>query len=158
VCCELADVSHDFGHRTAALEQTRAAWAYAEIIGHNSLRTWCRSMQAWLAMLDGRPQQAVALAHSGQRYAAGNAASDQRLYSMEGVALAQIGDGPGALRAFALARDSMEQISGIDDFYDEIGGGFTADQAKQHVNAANGLSTLRLVAPAVEAAETGIRL
>lgn len=158
ICCALADASHSFGYRTAALEQTRAAWAYAEIIGHNSLRVWCRSMQSWLAFLEKQPQNAVRLAQSGHRWAADNEASHQRLYSMEGTALALMGDREGALDAFNSARDSRERITGTDDFFDDVGGLFGAEPAKQFQNSANGLILLGMAPEAAEAAQTAISL
>ncbi|ORT60099.1 hypothetical protein BKD26_10920 [Streptomyces sp. CB03238] len=158
VCCLLAEASQTFGYRAAALEQTRAAWAYAEIIGHNSIRTWCRSAQSWYAYRDQRPGSAVALARSGLRLAGRNEASKQRLHSMEGTALAALGDRDGALHAFRLAQEARERMSGADDFFDEVGGVFTADPAKQFHNTANGLILLGLADEAADAAGSSIRL
>ena len=60
LCGLLANVSTDLGYRDAAAEQARAAWAYGDIIGHNSLRAWTRGMQALIEYWSGRPQHAVA--------------------------------------------------------------------------------------------------
>lgn len=158
VCCLLADASQAFGYRAAALQQTRSAWAYAEIIGHDSIRAWCRSAQSWYAYRDQRPDTAAALAASGRRFAEQNEASKQRLYSMEGNALAAIGDKEGALRVFRLADEAREGISGPDDFFDDVGGVFTADAAKQFCNSANGLISLGMAAEAAEAAQAAIDL
>ncbi|MFC5719300.1 hypothetical protein ACFP1Z_03750 [Streptomyces gamaensis] len=142
LCCLLADVSHTFGYYSAALEQTRAAWAYAEIVGHDSMRVWCRAAQSWYAYRDQRPQAAAALARSGQRFAGRNEASKQRLYSMEGTALASMGDVDGALRAFRLAEEARDRMSGLDDFFDEVGGIFTADRARQFHTVSTGMISL----------------
>jgi hypothetical protein len=55
LCGLLANASTDLGHRDAAAEQARAAWAYGEIIGHNGLRAWTRGMQALIEYWSGRP-------------------------------------------------------------------------------------------------------
>lgn len=158
VCCLLAEASQMFGYRAAALQQTRSAWAYAELIGHDSIRAWCRSAQSWYAYRDQRPEAAVALAASGQRFAEQNEASKQRLYSMEGNALAALGDKQGALRVFRLAEEARDRVSGPDDFFDEVGGVFTADPAKQLHNTANGMITLGEATDAAEAARAAICL
>lgn len=156
VCCLLADASQSFGYRAAALQQTRSAWAYAEIIGHDSIRAWCRSAQSWYAYRDQRPDTAATLAASGRRFAEQNEASKQRLYSMEGNALAAIGDKEGALRVFRLADEARERISGPDDFFDDVGGVFTADAAKHFCNSAHGMISMGMAAEAAESAKAAI--
>ncbi|MCH6161680.1 hypothetical protein [Streptomyces marispadix] len=158
VCCLLADASQMFGHRAAALQQTRSAWAYAEIIGHDSIRAWCRSAQSFYAYRDKRPETAARLAASGQRFAGQNEASKQRLYSMEANALAAVGDKEGALRVFRLADEARERISRPDDFFDEMGGVFTADAAKHLHNTASGMISLGLATEAADAARGAIDL
>ncbi|MET8014854.1 helix-turn-helix transcriptional regulator [Streptomyces sp. NPDC005271] len=157
-CCLLAEASQSFGLRAAALEQTRAAWAYAELAGHDSIRAWCRSAQSWHAYRDGRPHEAVALARSGQGYARGNPAAQQRLHSMEGTALALMGDEAAAVRAFSAATDDRTRIRTRDDFFDEVGGVFIADAAKQFQNEANGMIVLGRAEDAARCARTAIEL
>jgi tetratricopeptide (TPR) repeat protein len=156
-CCLLADASHLLGYRSAALEQTRAAWAYAEVIGHNSLRVWCRSMQSWLSYTEERPQQAVALAQSGLRYA-DNPTSRLRLKLMEGTAYATMGDSREALGAFAEADAERERPSHFDELFDGIGGSFAAPPAKQHHNEAAGYIHLGLAEMAERSAKRSIDL
>ncbi|MET9681234.1 helix-turn-helix domain-containing protein [Streptomyces coeruleorubidus] len=158
VCCLLAEASQGLGLRAAALEQTRAAWAYAELAGHDSIRAWCRSAQSWHAFRDGRAHDAVALARSGQQYARANPASQQRLHSMEGTALALMGDDAGALRAFRAATDDRGRIRSRDDFFDEIGGVFVADEPKQYHNEANGMIILGRAEDAARCARTAVNL
>lgn len=69
LCGLLANASTDLGYHDAAAEQARAAWAYAEIIGHNGLRAWTRGMQALIEYWSERPRQATRLAQGAQRYA-----------------------------------------------------------------------------------------
>ncbi|MFF0740196.1 helix-turn-helix domain-containing protein [Streptomyces sp. NPDC004111] len=158
VCCLLAEASQSFGLRVAALEQTRAAWAYAELAGHDSIRAWCRSAQSWHAYRDGRPYEAVMLARSGQRYARGNPAAQQRLHSMEGTALALMGDEATAISAFGAATDDRARICSRDDFFDEVGGVFVADAAKQYQNEANGMIVLGRADDAARCARSAIDL
>ncbi|MGW0902912.1 helix-turn-helix domain-containing protein [Streptomyces sp. NPDC002853] len=158
VSCLLAEASQGFGLRIAALEQTRAAWAYAELAGHESIRAWCRSAQSWHAYRDGRPHEAVALARSGQSYARRNPAAQQRLHSMEGTALALMGDEAAAVRAFSAATDDRARIRTRDDFFDEVGGVFIADAAKQFQNEANGMIVLGRAEDAAQCARTAIEL
>lgn len=158
VCCLLAEASQSYGLRGAALEQTRAAWAYAELAGHDSIRAWCRSAQSWHAYRDGRPREAAALAASAQQYARGNPASQQRLHSMEGTAWALAGDEPAAVSAFRAATEERERIHAQDDFFDEVGGVFVADAPKQFSNEANGMIVLGRVQDAARCARVALAL
>ncbi|MBV9483808.1 MAG: hypothetical protein JO249_24130 [Acidobacteria bacterium] len=156
ICSVLADASDCFGYRRAAVEQTRAAWAYAEIIGHNSLRVWCRSMQACLAYLDERPKQALTLAQSGRRYAGSNELSHLRLHSNEGLFLACLGRKDEAIRAFDLARDARSRVEGTDELFDDIGGTFSSPAGKQFLFAADGFLKLGFTFKAEESAQAAL--
>jgi hypothetical protein len=156
ICGVLADASDCFGYRTAAVEQTRAAWAYAEIIGHNSLRVWCRAMQASLAQLDERPRQALSLVQSGRRYAGSNELSHLRLHNNEGLFLACLGRKEEAIKAFDLARDARSRVEGTDELFDDIGGTFSSPAGKQFLFAAEGFLKLDLTVKAEESAQTAL--
>jgi len=158
ICGVLANASDCFGYRAAAIEQTRAAWAYAEIIGHDSLRVWCRVMQASLAQRDERPQQALALAQSARRYARSNELSHLRLYNNEGLYLACLGRKDDAIRAFDLARETRNRVEGTDDLFDDIGGTFSVPVAKQLLTPAQGLLKLGLTVKAEESAQAAINM
>jgi transcriptional regulator with XRE-family HTH domain len=158
ICGVLADVSDCFGYRAAAVEQTRAAWAYAEIIGHNSLRVWCRTMQAFLAQADERPRQALALAQLGRRYAGSSERLHARLHNNEGLYLSFLGRKDEAVRAFDLARESRSRIEGTDELFDDIGGTFGSPIGGQFLTAANGFLKLGLAVKAEESVQTAIDL
>jgi tetratricopeptide (TPR) repeat protein/transcriptional regulator with XRE-family HTH domain len=157
MCGIFADVSDCFGYPGAALEQTRAAWAYAEIIDQNSLRAWCRVMQISLACREGRPQQALALARSGQKYA-GNNLSRARLHTAEGMALAQLGDKDTAIRGFHLAQDARDRMTGVDELFHDVGGTFESPAGKAHIASATGYLSLGLAKNAKDEASTAIDL
>lgn len=69
MCALLGDMSLGLGLPRASLEQARASWAYAEIIGHNSLRYWARKAEAGLAMQDNRPLRALSIMESARQWA-----------------------------------------------------------------------------------------
>lgn len=158
ICGVLANASDCFGYRRAAVEQTRAAWTYAEIIGHNSLRVWCRTMQASLAQLDERPKDALRLAQSGRRYAGSNELSHLRLHNNEGVFLSSLGRKDEAIRAFDLARDARNRVEGTDELFDDIGGTFSSPVGKQFLAAAEGFLELGLTVKAEESAQTALAM
>jgi hypothetical protein len=157
ICGVVADAADCLGYSSAAVEHTRAALTYADIIGHNSLRVWCRTMQAWLAQSDGRPRRAVAFARAGDDYAT-SPASRVWLSSMEGQALALVGDGAGADAAFRTATQSVDLESQPDDLYDEIGGTFQYSVARIHRSMALGYLQTGLPADAIDAATKGIEV
>lgn len=129
VCGLLANASTDLGYRDAAAEQARAAWAYGEIIGHNGLRAWVRGMQALIEYWSERPQHAVRLAQSAQRYA-DSATAQARLCSIEARVWARLGDARETSRCVQDAMQSWESPAGGDYLHDEVGGVFGFGDAK----------------------------
>jgi len=123
LCGLLANVSTDLGYRDAAAEQARAAWAYADIIGHNGLRAWTRGMQALIEYWSGRPQHAVRLAQSAGRHA-GSATAQVRLHSVEARAWSLLGDTGEASRCLRAATDARESATATDELHDEVSGVF----------------------------------
>jgi transcriptional regulator with XRE-family HTH domain len=156
ICGVLADASDCFGYRTAVVEQTRAAWAYAEIIGHNSLRVWCRVMQASLAQRDERPQQALALVQHARRYAGSNEILHLRLHNNEGLYQACLGQKNEAIRAFDLAGETQSRVEGTDELFDDVGGTFGSPVAKQLLTPANGFLELGLTVKAEESVQAAL--
>lgn len=133
------------------------AWAYAEIIDQRSLRAWCRVIQISLACRDGRPRQALALARSGQQHAA-NDLCRARLYTTEGMALAQLGNKDGAITAFQRAQDARGRMTGVDELFHDVGGTFESPAGKSHIASATGYLSLGLPKNAMREANTAIGL
>lgn len=124
ICALLADTSSSVGYRQAAEEQIRASWAYAEIIGHNALRFWCRGMQASMAFWRNRPQSALSLLDSANQWATEPIA----LAGLQGaVALfsAVTAQKEEARAALGNALNALESANGESEFYDRLGGMFS---------------------------------
>lgn len=136
--CLLADASNNLGFPGAAVEQTRSAWTYAEIIGHDGIRAWCRSNQSLLALRSDRPKQAAALAESGLRFAH-TPVAEALLHSRAAVALAHVGDAAATMAALTAARQAQERADGHDELFNDVGGMFAFPVAKQSYLAASTL-------------------
>jgi hypothetical protein len=137
LCGLLANVSTDLGYRDAAAEQARAAWAYGDIIGHNSLRAWTRGMQALIEYWSGRPQHAVRLVQSAGRFA-DSATARVRLHSIEARAWSLLGGTREATRCMGAAADARGSVTGTDELHDEVGGvfGFASTKSDCYAGAA----------------------
>lgn len=129
----LANASTDLGHLDAAAEQARAAWAYAELCGHNGLRAWTRGMQALIEYWSERPRHAVVLAQNGQQYAQSMTAA-VRLHNIEARIWSKLGSADDAERCIQAAATARTR-TGTDDLHDEIGGVFGFPEAKNHYYA-----------------------
>lgn len=130
LCALMANASLDLGRSTEADKFARSAWIYGGAAAHPGLMGWARGMQALVALIDGRPDDAVDYASKGlsvQSAGMGGA----RLYSMSARALAGCsGHEREALDALALARTAGEHAT-ADDLYHELRGEFVFDSAKQ---------------------------
>lgn len=157
VSCVVADAQLSLGYVDAAAAEIGSAWRLAAAGNDDPLRVWCSSARSWVAYLNGQPQEAAATARAGHRYTR-TASARQRLFSMEGSALALAGDRAGALEAFSLADDASAMRQQFDPVFDGIGGIFAASQAKQLQNEANGLTMLDLPGRAVAAAGRAIEM
>lgn len=157
LCGLLANASTDLGHRDAAAELARAAWAYGEIIGHNGLRAWTRGMQALIEYWSERPHQAARLAQSGQRYA-DSATAKARLYSIEARIWARLGNLREATGGMRAADQARELGPGGDYLHDEIGGVFGFDDAKRLCYTGATCIHLGRADPALDAAGRAIDL
>lgn len=152
----LANASTDLGYHNAAGEQARAAWAYAELSGHNGLRAWTRGMQALIEYWSERPRRAVQLAQSGQQYA-DSVTAKVRLLNIEAriwSKLGSIGDTERCIRAADLARSG----TGADELHDEMGGVFGFDEPKSHYYAGATYIHLGQAEPALSATGLAIDL
>ena len=130
LCGLMSSASFDLGYLDAAGEQSRAAFSYGEIIGHNELRAWARGMQAIVALWSGRPREAVDLLRSGQRFVSSGTAL-VRLRAVEARAWSMMGHREGVIAAVEAAKDARAQATGTDGLHDQIGGEFGFDAARQ---------------------------
>jgi hypothetical protein len=133
LCGLLANASTDLGYHPAAAEQARAAWAYAEITGHNGLRAWTRGMQALIEYWSHRPRQAARLAQGAQRFADSTTAK-VRLFTIEARMWARLGNLEQTHRCIRAATQARETTT-TDTLHDEIGGVFGFTHAKNHYYA-----------------------
>ncbi|MFE7745079.1 XRE family transcriptional regulator [Nocardia sp. NPDC057455] len=129
----LANASTDLGHYDAAGEQIRAAWAYAELCGHNGLRAWTRGMHALIEYWSQRPRRAVQLAQSGQEFAE-SATAQVRLLNIEARIWSALGSAADTDRCVRAADDARE-IAATDTLHDEVGGVFGFNDAKANYYA-----------------------
>jgi transcriptional regulator with XRE-family HTH domain len=129
ICALLADMSANVGFPRAALEQARAGWAYAEIIGHNSLRLWCRIKEAALADAEDRPQRALDLVSSASSWAT-EPLGKVSLYNALAVYSARTARADEARVALTRAFDAHDSSPGSSDLFDHLGGMFSYPREK----------------------------
>ncbi|MGW5308809.1 helix-turn-helix domain-containing protein [Nocardia thailandica] len=152
----LANASTDLGYLDAAGEQIRAAWAYAELCGHNGLRAWTRGMHALIEYWSDRPRNAIQLARSGQEFA-DSATARVRLHNIEARIWSQLGstdETDRCLLAAAAARESESRCG----LHDEVGGVFGFGPAKAQYYAGATYIHLGRADAALEATGTAIEL
>jgi hypothetical protein len=121
MCALLADMSMGLGIQRAALEQVRASWAYAEIIGHNSLRWWAKSFEASLAFWGNRPLRALDIVQSAQEWAT---QSNSGFHNASALYLAISSRFDEAKVALGNAFDAYETLPANSELFDGIGGLF----------------------------------
>jgi hypothetical protein len=123
VCGLAATTSWDLGDAEAADDLAAAAWTYAELCRHPTLRAWVRGVQATTAFWSGRPAEGLRLAEDGLRYAGGSAAV--RLHAIGARASAMLpGGAERAVIALRHAADAREHDRGADELSDGVGGEF----------------------------------
>ncbi|WP_245721503.1 helix-turn-helix domain-containing protein [Nocardia crassostreae] len=152
----LANASTDLGDVDAAGEQARAAWAYAELCGHNGLRAWTRGMQALIEYWSERPRRAVLLAQSGQQYAESTTAR-VRLHNIEARIWSKLGSNADTERCIRAA-DGAREGGSSDTLHDEVGGVFGFNQPKSHYYAGATYIHLGRAEPALEHTRRAIDL
>ena len=152
----LANASTDLGHLDAAGEQARAAWAYAELCGHNGLRAWTRGMQALIEYWSERPRRAVMLAQNGHRYAE-SVTAQVRLHNIEARIWSKLGSSADAERCIRAA-DAARSNTGTDELHDETGGVFGFPEAKSHYYAGATYIHLGQAGPALTETQRTIEL
>lgn len=129
VCALLSDISFGVGFPRAALEQARASSAYTQIIGHNSLRVWCRRVEATLASFSNRPQRALDLAVSATEWAT-EPVAQAGLYNSIALYSAMTARPSEARAALAAAFEAHESAPGDSELFDDFGGLFSLPRAR----------------------------
>jgi tetratricopeptide (TPR) repeat protein len=152
----LANASMDLGYYDAAGEQARAAWAYAELCGHNGLRAWTRGMHALIEYWSDRPRRGILLAQSGQEFAE-SATAKVRLLNIEARIWSCLGSDADTDRCIRAADDTRE-VTETDTLHDEVGGVFGFNNAKAHYYAGATYIHLGQAAPALAATRQAIEL
>ncbi|WP_216900933.1 helix-turn-helix domain-containing protein [Nocardia alni] len=152
----LANASTDLGYHDAAGEQARAAWAYAELCGHNGLRAWTRGMQALIEYWSERPRRAILLAQSGQQYAHSTTAK-VRLHNIEARIWSKLGS-PADTERCIQAAEAARVGTVTDALHDEVGGVFGFGEPKSQYYAGATFIHLGQAEPALAATERAIDL
>jgi transcriptional regulator with XRE-family HTH domain len=156
-CGLLASASMEMGCHSAAAEQTRAAWVYAEIIGHNGLKAWLRGTQALIAFWSGNPYETMQLAKAGREYLHGGTGF-VRLCNIESRAWAYLGDHRETQNVISLGHHARDHAAMTDELHDLVGGEFGFDEARQSFCNAGAWVQVGKPALAVQAAERALRL
>jgi transcriptional regulator with XRE-family HTH domain len=156
LCGLLSNASTDLGYHDAAGEQARAAWAYAELCGHNGLRAWTRGMQALIEYGSERPRRAVLLAQSGQQYAE-SATAKVRLHNIEARIWSKLGNSSDTDRCIHAA-GTAHAGTATDSLHDEIGGVFGFNEPKSQYYAGATYIHLGRAEPALKATRYAIEL
>ncbi|WP_410586660.1 hypothetical protein [Amycolatopsis sp. lyj-23] len=156
-CGLLANASMELGCYGAAAEQSRAAWVYAEITGHNGLKAWLRGTQALIAFWSGNPREAANLAQAGRellRHGTGFV----RLCNIESRAWAHLGDVRETRKVIGMGHRARDHATEPEQLHDLVGGEFGFDEARQSFCNAGAWVQLGEPALAIEAAERALRL
>jgi transcriptional regulator with XRE-family HTH domain len=156
-CGLLASASMELGCHGAAFDQTYAAWAYAEVIGHDELRAWLRGTQALIAFWSGRPRDSVRLAQSGRDYVRGGTGF-VRLCNIESRGWAHLGNRSETQRVIAMGHRARDLPGQPGELHDRIGGEFGFDEARQAFCNAGAYVQLGQARLAVRASERALRL
>jgi transcriptional regulator with XRE-family HTH domain len=156
-CGLLANASMELGCYGAAAEQSRAAWVYAEIIGHNGLKAWLRGTQALIAFWSGNPREAAQLANAGREYLR-HGTGFVRLCNIESRAWAHLGDLRATQKVIGMGHLAREHVTEPDELHDLVGGEFGFDEARQSFCNAGAWVQVGKPVLAIEAAERALRL
>ncbi|MGH8909709.1 MAG: hypothetical protein ACRD0K_25265 [Egibacteraceae bacterium] len=126
----------DFGQWRPAADHARAAWTYANAIGHSGLAGWARGMQATVAFWDKRPKEAVLAVRRGTEYVSAGPLA-VRLHSLAARAWSHTGNVDRTVRAVRAAEDTRGGSDIDDELHDSVGGLFRWDTARQEMCAAS---------------------
>lgn len=124
----LSSVCFDLGALQPAVQHSRTAILYGQVIEHGPLQAYAHGALAFLAYWSARPAAALNLVHTAQSFGGLGATACSRLAAIEARTHAHLGDHEQAVRAI---RDSLSiPHSDRDDLHDDIGGefGFTPER------------------------------
>ncbi|MET9932876.1 MULTISPECIES: hypothetical protein [unclassified Streptomyces] len=150
----LAALSFDLGALAPAVTFARSSAQYGKTIGHGPVQAYAYGMMALMAFWDGRPNEAVRLAKTGQQFGGLGDVARRRLYSIEARAHGHLRNAHQAERSM---REALEQASGHrDELHDDIGGEFGFDTARTAMSNATTCLLLRNGAGAEEYATNAL--
>ncbi|MEU1403726.1 XRE family transcriptional regulator [Streptomyces sp. NPDC005728] len=153
LCGLLAWMSSDLGQLRDADTQGRTAWLCAELGGHNDLRAWVLSTRSKVAFWDGRLREAINFARRGATYSTTGSVA-VLLACQEADAWSQLGAKGEALAALGRAEEARSAETG----YDEVGGIFACQPARQENYAAGVHLRVGQPANALRAADAALAL
>ncbi len=104
----LGNLSFHLGDYTSARAHLGTAWRLGQAAGHNGLVAWVRGAQSMVALYDGRPEEALAMAREGQALAPNPLVRAQLASWGEARALARMGDRRGVLEAIARGSQAVQ--------------------------------------------------
>lgn len=131
LCSLLADTSASVGFLRECEELARAAGSYAEIIGHNGLRVWSKTMIASVAHWNGRPRRAYEIQSSALKWARSDPIYEIQLRNGTALFHACMGDRSAALADLHAAEELREGLNDRNELFDDIGGMFAYPHARQ---------------------------
>ncbi|RBQ19567.1 hypothetical protein DP939_12505 [Spongiactinospora rosea] len=105
----LGCVHFDLGEREEAETARRAAYEMGRQVGHGELIGWSHEMSAWFALSEGRYEDVVTAARTGQA-AAGTSSAMVQLALQEARGLARIGDRRQADRALTRGAEVLSKL------------------------------------------------
>ncbi|WP_326681578.1 hypothetical protein [Streptomyces sp. NBC_01237] len=152
----LGAVSFDLGALAPAVSFARSAAQYGKTIDYGPVQAYAYGMLAFMAFWDGRPGEAVRLAHTAQNFGGIGDTARRRLLAIEARAY-------GHLRADDQAKAAIkaasEQTTGRrDELHDDIGGEFGFDAARTAMSHATTCLLMRDPTSAEEFATTALDL
>ncbi|WP_344052326.1 helix-turn-helix transcriptional regulator, partial [Planotetraspora silvatica] len=105
----LGCVHYDMGEREEAETARRAAYEMGRQVGHGELMGWAHEMSAWFALVEGRYEDVVTAARTGQAIA-GQSSAMVQLTLQEARGLARIGDRREADKALSRGADILARL------------------------------------------------
>lgn len=105
----LACACYDAGDRATAEAARAMTLQLGEEAGHGELTGWGFEIAAWFALVEGRPEETVALSEAGLEHAGiSNAGVQLTLQASRGYA--RMGEGQGARRALAAGQSLLDRL------------------------------------------------
>ncbi|MEO3811938.1 helix-turn-helix transcriptional regulator [Sphaerisporangium sp. B11E5] len=105
----LGCIHYDLGEREEAETSRRAAYEMGHQVGHGELMAWAHEMSAWFALVEGRYEDVVTAARTGQK-AAGQTSAMVQLTLQEARGLARMGNRREADQALSRGADILAKL------------------------------------------------